>query len=118
MDNLMEDTEEQNDFDNLREAIQTFFAPPDLVARIRSQDEEIARLRRFVTDQSKTCYSCESCGHARTTRECLWCEVNELRALCGEAADAIRTLKDTSHFIATKHENLRSRLRAASKGEK
>lgn len=43
--------------------------------------------------------------------------IAELRALCGDAADAIRTLEDTPHYIATEYESLRARLRAASKGE-
>lgn len=41
--------------------------------------EKIQRLNRFVADSGTTCFSCEVCGHARTSRECLHCEIEMLR---------------------------------------
>ena len=41
--------------------------------------EENQRLHRFVIDSGTTCYACETCGRARTTRECVWCERDKLR---------------------------------------
>lgn len=70
---------------------------------------EIRRLRQFVRDSGTTCYPCETCGHARTTRECLWCERDRLRELCGEAANSIADADIKSSLV--------DRLRAASKGE-
>lgn len=53
----------------------------------------------------------------RNSAPAIFARIRELETLCGKAAEAIRTLEDTPHYIATEYESLRASLHAASKGE-
>src|SRR5690606_28021517 len=41
--------------------------------------EQKRRHNQFVIDMGTTCYACPDCGHARTARECVWCDREQLR---------------------------------------
>ena len=41
---------------------------------VKDQNGELQRLSRFVGDLGTTCWSCETCGHARNSLGCVWCD--------------------------------------------
>ncbi|HET6495806.1 MAG TPA: hypothetical protein VFH61_10630, partial [Thermoleophilia bacterium] len=53
----------------------------------RALEAEVARLRRFVKDSGTTLYACEACGHGRTTKECIHCDLTRHRAIVARLED-------------------------------
>jgi hypothetical protein len=71
-------------------------------AALTELEGENRRLNRFVADQGRTCFACETCGHARTGRQCLHCENSKLRSALERIANA-----EPCSYVQTAREALR-----------
>lgn len=73
-----------------QQSFQEFEARQAELGCIECLGAENERLRRFIAESSTTFYPCKVCGHSRTPKQCLWCEIDRLKRIIAKHRDADR----------------------------
>ena len=64
-----------------------------LEGRLSDQESDMVKYRAFLTDEARSTWACEKCGHRKSAYGCLWCKIKALQARTRDLESVIKTLE-------------------------